>query len=443
MRINTTPPSGFLELTPSLQLEFEKLKKIIEETYQMYGFTPLDTPLIERSSTLLAKGSEETDNQIYFVKNKNSKEENELALRFDLTVPLARYVANNINNLTFPFKRSHIGKVYRGERSQAGRFREFYQCDIDIIGKENLSIHYDAEIPSIIYQIFKKMDIGKFKIKINNRKILNGLFEEIGLTVPFSKVLAIIDKSEKITKSELVNEFYKLEIEENQIKNLENFMCIKGDVKNVIEKLKDLPIKNYIFNQGIEELEIVTNTMIMLNVPPSYFEIDLSIVRGLDYYTGTVYETIMEDNNIGSVCSGGRYDNLLENYSENLPGVGISIGLSRLFYCLKESGIIKERKKTIADVIIITNNKENIKTGIETANTLRTNNINVDFLFEDMKIKKKYAYIDKLNTPFVIVVKDIDEKEVLSLQYRKNGNLEKEILTMNQILKIISDELKI
>ena len=438
--INTKPLSGFMELLPGEQVLFDHIKTTIEQTYNSFGFTSLDTPNIERSEVLLAKGSAETDNQIYFVNNGLFvKEANSQALRFDLTVPLARYVAEHNNELVFPFRRCHIGKVYRGERAQKGRFREFYQCDIDVIGKSSLSIYYDAEIPSIIYNIFRKLNLGKFTIKLSNRKIFNGLFQELNITAPFSHVLRIIDKALKVTKEELVAEFKEIDLNDEQIANLQKFMNVSGTVSQVIQDLNNLNIQNPLFNEGVSELKTVTDTMQLLGVDQNYYEIDLSIVRGLDYYTGTVYETMMEDSRIGSVCSGGRYENLASHYtSESLPGVGISIGLSRLFYQLKEHGLLQNIQKTIADVIVMPNDETNLPACITCANQLREAGIKVDLLLEPMSPKKKFAYIDKLNTPYTIVIKTVDNKEVISLQYKENDTIQKEELAVNEIIEKIT-----
>ena len=440
MNINTKPLSGFMELLPGEQAAFDNIKNLIEETYNTFGFTSLDTPLIERSEILLAKGSQETDNQIYFVTNGLlSKDSTALALRFDLTVPLARYVAEHYNDLTFPFRRCHIGKVYRGERAQKGRFREFYQCDIDVIGNNNLSIYYDAEIPSIIYKIFKQLNLGKFKIKISNRKIFNGLFSEFNITAPFSHVLRIIDKSLKVTKDQLIQEFKEINLDQTQIKNLLKFMDVNGSVEDVLKNLQLLNIQNDDFNQGLMELKSVTDTLITLNVDKNYFEIDLSIVRGLDYYTGTVYETVLEDSRIGSVCSGGRYDNLASHYtSQQLPGVGISIGLTRLFWQLKEHGLLNNINKTVAQVVVIPNDKTNLTEAIKVATYLRDRKIKTDLLLEDMQIKKKFAYVDNLNTPYTIVVKTIEGNETLSLQYKEKSEIIKKQLSLDSIAQLIT-----
>ena len=367
---------GFMELLPEEQIEFDRIKNIITTTYKQYGFTALDTPIIERSKTLLAKAGGETEKQIYCVENRNGagvgdSDENgktDLSLRFDLTVPLARYVAEHFNELSFPFRRCHISKVYRGERPQKGRFREFYQCDIDVIGKDKLSIRYDAEIPSIIYQLFKQLDFGKFTIRINNRKILNGLIGSLNIDTDKVEILRIIDKTEKISRDDLVSQFKDQGLANESIGKLLNFIDIKGSTSEVISKLKSLGINNALFLEGIEELATVISMMVEMGVESDYFKIDLSIARGLDYYTGTVYETVLNDYpKIGSVCSGGRFDNLASYYTtEKLPGVGISIGLTRLFYQLREVGLIACAKKTIADIVIVPMDDSNIKTAFHT-----------------------------------------------------------------------------
>ena len=283
--------SGFMELLPSDQILFEQMKNTIEETYKKFGFLPLDTPIIELSEVLLAKAGGETEKQIY----RFNRGDNDLSLRFDLTVPLAKYVAKNYGNLSFPFRRYQIGKVYRGERTQKGRFREFYQCDIDIIGDGELDLINDAELPSIIYRIFTKLGFRDFTIKVNNRKLLNGLFIEIGQKDNATEILRIIDKIDKIGKEAVIEELEKINIEKEQIEKIINFIEIDGTNSEKIEKLRTLNIKNEVFNKGLEELEFVYNNMKLFGVPKENLKIDLTIARGLDYYTGTVYETFLND----------------------------------------------------------------------------------------------------------------------------------------------------
>ena len=338
--------SGFMELKPSSQLLFEKYKNIIESTYQKYSFTPIDTPVIEYANVLLAKAGGETEKQIYRLK----KGDNDLALRFDLTVPLAKYVAKNYNELVFPFKRYQIGKVYRGERAQRGRFREFYQCDIDVIGDETLPLIYDAQIPVIIGEILTKMEIGKYVIRLNNRKILNGFFSNLNLTDFQTEILRIIDKIDKIGAVEVENEIKELT---KYSKEIMSFISITGSNDEILRQLEELKIEDEVFVEGLNELKEVVNYLKLMKF--NDYKIDLTIARGLDYYTGTVYETTLINNpEIGSVASGGRYENLAGYYTnKKLPGVGISIGLTRLFYNLLDAGVIKDYKKPIVDYLII------------------------------------------------------------------------------------------
>ena len=405
-KINPKTLSGFMELMPQDQILFEKIKKVIEEVYSSYGFYPLDTPVIEASEVLLAKAGGETEKQIY----RFNKGDNDLSLRFDLTVPLAKYVASRYNDLIFPFKRYQIGKVYRGERAQKGRFREFYQCDIDVVGNESLSISYDAEIPSIIYDIFKRLDVGDFVIKINNRKILSGFFESLNLNTKIIEILRVIDKIEKIGLEKVKEELKDLKIEQHHIDKIIDFILIDGSVNEKIEQLKNLSINNIQYQEGINELEFVINTLETMDIDCNNYEIDLTIARGLDYYTGTVYETKLKDYpSIGSVCSGGRYDNLASYYTDKkLPGVGISIGLTRLFYQLREANIIKIDNNSVADITFLPMT-ENYEYVYKYVNKLRSKNIKIDVVFLD-KFKQLIRYADRQNTPFVIIIGD-DEVE--------------------------------
>lgn len=405
-KINPKTLSGFMELMPQDQILFEKIKKVIEEVYSSYGFYPLDTPVIEASEVLLAKAGGETEKQIY----RFNKGDNDLSLRFDLTVPLAKYVASRYNDLIFPFKRYQIGKVYRGERAQKGRFREFYQCDIDVVGNESLSISYDAEIPSIIYDIFKRLDVGDFVIKINNRKILSGFFESLNLNTKIIEILRVIDKIEKIGLEKVKEELKDLKIEQHHIDKIIDFILIDGSVNEKIEQLKNLSINNIQYQEGINELEFVINTLEAMDIDCNNYEIDLTIARGLDYYTGTVYETKLKDYpSIGSVCSGGRYDNLASYYTDKkLPGVGISIGLTRLFYQLREANIIKIDNNSVADITVLPMT-ENYEYVYKYVNKLRSKNIKIDVVFLD-KFKQLIRYADRQNTPFVIIIGD-DEVE--------------------------------
>ena len=394
---------GFMELLPNEQILFDQIKQTIEDSYKTFGFLPIDTPIIELSEVLLAKAGGETEKQIY----RFERGDTDLSLRFDLTVPLAKYVAKNYGNLSFPFRRYQIGKVYRGEKAQKGRYREFYQCDIDIIGDETLDIINDAELPSIIYFTFKKLGFDDFTIKINNRKILNGLYESIGQKDNSVEIMRIIDKIDKIGVQAVEEELKKLGISEDVIDKIISFIKIDGSSDEKIDKLEALKIENEVCKQGIKELKDVVKYVRMFGIPENNFTVDLTIARGLDYYTGTVYETFLNDyRELGSVCSGGRYENLAENYTDKkLPGVGVSIGLTRLFYKLNELNIIKADKKSISDILIIPMT-ENLQVPIKLATELRKLKVNTEIYLNNKKIKAKMKYANKLEIPYVIVIGD-------------------------------------
>ena len=402
---------GFMELIPEEQILFNEMLDTIRKNYEKFGFLPIDTPVIEKSEVLLAKGGGETEKQIY----RFEKGSTDMSLRFDLTVPLARYVAQYYSDLNFPFRRYQIGKVYRGERNQKGRFREFYQCDIDIVGNNTLDIKNDAEIPSIIYSTFKDLGFDSFTIKINNRKVLKGFFESLDIA-DSTYVLRAVDKLDKIGIDGVEKELVELELSEDVVESIKQFIEIKGSNSEVISKLKDLNIDNDLFKEGLEELEVVVEYVDLFGVSEENYKIDLTIARGLDYYTGTVYETFLDDyESIGSVCSGGRYEDLANHYTkQKLPGVGISIGLTRLFYQLRESNIIETKKTSITDVLVIP--MKGFETeGVKVVNELRNNNIYAGVYLDSGKIGKKFNYADKLNIPYVIVV---GEEEVSKKEYQ-------------------------
>ena len=427
--------TGFMELLPNEQILFNQMKEKIQKVYERYGFLPLDTPILEHSEVLLAKAGGETEKQIY----RFTKGETDLSLRFDLTVPLAKYVAKNYGNLSFPFRRYQIGKVYRGEKAQKGRYREFYQCDIDIIGDETLSVVNDAELPCVIYDVFRELGFDNFTIHINNRKLLNGLFESLEQKENAVEILRIIDKIDKIGKPAVIEELKKLNIEEEKIEKIIEFITIDGTNDKKIEKLKEMKINNEQFNNGLEELEQVVKYMGLLGLPKVNFKIDLKIARGLDYYTGTVYETFLNDyRELGSVCSGGRYENLAEYYTDKkLPGVGISIGLTRLFYKLNELRIINANKKSIADILIIPMT-ENVEKAFKLCSELRRININTEIYLNDKKLKAKLKYADKLEIPYVIIVGDDEiENNVLKIKNMRSGEEEQTDFNSENIKKII------
>ena len=410
---------GFMELLPDEQILFNEMKEKIQKSYEKFGFLPLDTPIIESADVLLAKAGGETEKQIY----KFKKGENDLALRFDLTVPLAKYVTEYYQNLSFPFRRYQIGKVYRGEKAQRGRFREFYQCDIDVIGDGELDLINDAELPSVIYTIFKNLGFNNFTIRVNNRKILNGLFEEIGQKEKSVEVLRIIDKIDKIGKEAVIEELEKLEIEEAKINLIMQFISINTTVEQTIVELEKLNIQSETFAEGLSELKELVKYIKIFGVPETNFKIDLTIARGLDYYTGTVYETFLDEYRfLGSVCSGGRYDNLAEYYTEKkLPGVGISIGLSRLFFQLTYNNIIEANKKSTAKILIISM-LEDLSKPAEIATRLRNNEINTQIYVEKSKIKKQFKYANNLEIPYVIVLgEDEINNGTVSLKNMQTG----------------------
>mgnify|MGYP005791586455 FL=1 len=425
--------AGFMELMPNEQILFNQMKEKIQKTYEKFGFLPLDTPILELSEVLLAKAGGETEKQIY----RFEKGDTDISMRFDLTVPLAKYVAKNYGNLSFPFRRYQIGKVYRGEKAQKGRFREFYQCDIDIIGDGELGLINDAEIPSVIYHLIKELGFEDFTICINNRKILNGLYASLNQEKNATEILRIIDKIEKIGKQAVKEELNKLGLEEIQINQILEFIEIEGTTDEKIGKLENLGIQNEQYQTGVAELKEVIKNIRLFGVPDTNFKVDLTIARGLDYYTGTVYETFLNNyRELGSVCSGGRYENLAEYYTDKkLPGVGISIGLTRLFYKLNELNVIHASKKSIAEILIIPM-VEDLEQPIVLATKLRNAGINTEIYLNDKKLKAKFKYADKLKIPYVIVIGEDEIKtQTIKLKNMETGK-EKELpLEENSILE--------
>ena len=424
--------SGFMELLPNEQVLFNQMQDKIRASYEKFGFLPIDTPVIESSEVLLAKAGGETEKQLY----NFTKGDNNLTLRFDLTVPLAKYVAEYYNEITFPFRRYQIGKVYRGERAQRGRFREFYQCDIDIIGDENLNIINDAEIPAVMYETFKSLGLDNFTIHINNRKILNGLFEAADVKEKSVDIMRTIDKIEKIGKETVIAIFKDdYNMSEESINKIVEFIKINGTTDQMLQKLEDFEIDNELFNAGVSELKEVVKYIRLFNVPEEAFKIDLSIARGLDYYTGTVYETFLNNyKSIGSICSGGRYNDLAGYYTDKkLLGVGMSIGLTRLFFILNDIGLIKADKNSISDVLVISM-VEDLSKAIEIANELRNANINTEIYFDNKKIKSKFKYADRLKIPYVIVIGEDEIKSgLLTIKDMNKGTQEQ--MPIEEIIK--------
>jgi len=393
--------SGFMELLPAPQQQMERIMEVLRQTYSLYGFTPLDTPIIEASEVLLAKGGGETEKQIY----RFSKGDADLSLRFDLTVPLAKYVAMHYSELSFPFRRFQIGKVYRGERAQRGRFREFYQADIDIIGDGSLAPINDAEIPAIIYKVFSTLGLKRFQIRVNNRKILNGFYAMLGLSELSGDVMRTVDKLDKIgadtVRSILVDDY---SVPEEKADEILKFIAISGGSEAILQALEGYRGRNSLFDEGLDELSLVVKYLGSFGVPAENFVVDLTIARGLDYYTGTVYETTLLDHpEVGSVCSGGRYDNLAEYYTEKqLPGVGISIGLTRLFYVLGEQGLLNPDLPTAPTDVLILPMTEDLAPAVSFATLLRENGVRAQLHCEEKKFKAKISYADRLHIPYVV-----------------------------------------
>ncbi len=418
--------SGFMELLPADQIKFERMLAVLRESYALYGFTPLDTPVIESAEVLLAKGGGETEKQIY----RFQKGDSDLALRFDLTVPLAKYVAANYASLTFPFRRYQIGKVYRGERAQRGRFREFYQADIDVIGDGKLDLLNEAEIPAIIYRTFSRLGLKKFRIRVNNRKLLNGFYAMNGMSEKAGEIMRTVDKLDKIgpqkVKQLLIDEVKMLP---DKSENVLDFMAIQGSNDYVLSRLEEYRQMNEpLFNQGLDELREVTKYLAAFGVPEENFAIDLTIARGLDYYTGTVYETEMCGYpEIGSICSGGRYDNLAAYYTDKqLPGVGISIGLSRLFYVLKEQGLLSDELMTAPCDALVIPMTEDLSAAVAAATALREAGVRTQLYGEKKKFKAKMSYADKLGVPWVLLLGEDEIAEgLVSLKDMASGTQQK------------------
>ena len=403
--------SGFMELLPAPQQQMERMMDILRKTYALYGFTPLDTPVIEASEVLLAKGGGETEKQIY----RFQKGDSDLSLRFDLTVPLAKYVAQYSGQLAFPFRRFQIGKVYRGERAQRGRFREFYQADIDIIGDGKLDISNDAEIPAIIYRTFTSLGLKRFQIRVNNRKILNGFYAMLDLTHESGAIMRTVDKLDKIGAAQVKELLMAEEIGLNaeQAGEIMRFIAIDGSNEEVLQALEGYRGRHPLFDEGLDELTTVARYLAAFGVPEDHFKVDLTIARGLDYYTGTVYETTMLDHpEIGSICSGGRFDNLAEYYTDKkLPGVGISIGLTRLFFVLEDQGYLNDQLNTAPADALILPMTEDLSAAIALATQLRSAGVRTQLYGEQKKFKQKMSYADKLGVPYVIF---LGEEEIAS-----------------------------
>lgn len=423
-----------MELLPAEQLVFNKFLDIVRETFEEFGFAPMDTPIIELSEILLAKIGEDTKKEIYRFK----KGDTDLSLRFDLTVPLARYVSMYGQSLTFPFRRYQIGKVFRGEKPQKGRNRELYQCDIDIIGNGTLSLVNDAEIPAVVYRLFSKLNLGDFVIKINNRKVLNGLVESLGSDGKEGDVLRIIDKLEKIGQESVRKELIEIGLTSGNAERVIDFVKIAGNNNDILNKLKEMGITNKTFNTGLEELETVVKVAQEFGVPEKNLQIDLAIARGLSYYTGIVYETkLLNDKVVGSVCGGGRYDDLAESYTDrSYPGVGISFGLTRLFSQLLGTDQLKTFGATPAKVMVATLD-EDLDFALEVATQFRSEGVKTEVYTEPDKFKKKLNYANKIGVPFVAII-GTDEVQARKVSLKNMTTGEQQTIFVDEAVKILN-----
>lgn len=408
-KFNTSPISGMQELLPSLQVEFNRLKGGISEAFVKHGFQNIETPTIERTDILLAKAGGDTEKQIYkVVKTAETADDADQALRFDHTVPLSRYVVEHMNDLTFPFKVTQIGRNFRGERAQKGRFREFYQCDADIIGWQKLPISYDAEAIATLAEALKVLPIDKFTARISNRKLLNGLLEEFNLQEQSAKVFDIIDHAEKVPEEATISALQALGLSGEDVVKITTFSKLAGHRAEVIAKLRALNIASIKFNEGLNELETVL-TLLEDKIDACIdITADMMIVRGLDYYTGTVFEFIAPDyREIGSICGGGRYENLSQNYTDQaLPGVGGSIGLTRLFYILREKHLVADSTSKPVDICIVPISANEFIAANRLADQLRASGSKVDVNLTDKKLGDKMKYAEKVATAAVIVGED-------------------------------------
>ncbi|MDC8012255.1 histidine--tRNA ligase [Tahibacter soli] len=407
-----TPP-GVLELLPLDQIAFQDMLDTIRRNFERFGFLPVETPVFELTDILLTKEGGETERQVYFVQSTGGLEKGgtpELALRFDLTVPLARYVAEHEHDLNFPFRRYQMQRVYRGERAQRGRFREFYQCDIDVIGKDSLSVRYDAELPAVIYNVFRDLKIGPFTIQLNNRKLMRGFFENLGVADGEAQTLVLreVDKLDKrgadYVRDTLTGEAFGLSAD--VVRKILDFVAIRSTSHaDALAHLAALGQGGDTFNQGVAELREVLELIRAFGVPEAFYALNLSIARGLDYYTGTVYEThLVEHPQIGSICSGGRYENLAGHYTKShLPGVGISIGATRLYWQLREAGLIGTGTSTV-DVIVTQMDEAELPRYLAIANELRAAGIATEVVLEPGKLARQFKYADRAGIRFALVL---------------------------------------
>jgi len=440
-KYNTSCPSGFPEFGPAEERIQTQWLSIIQETFSTNGFLPVNTPLVEREENLLGKGG--NPKEMYVLKRLLDQDDNQShtgnALRFDLTVPLALYVARHFSELTFPFKRYAIGPVFRGERPQKGRFRQFTQCDIDIIGSEKLSFLNDAQVVSVIIQLFEKLNIGKFVVRLNNRKILTGLFADLKIPEDLIKpTLSAVDDLEKIGEEGVEDAMKLLGLDKAQIHSILSFTRLKGDSETMLQKLEKFH-SHETFTQGVEEMRTVLQGLSDMEVNPTRYQLDFSIARGLDYYTGTVYETkLVGHSKLGSICSGGRYDDLAEVFTgRKLPGVGISIGLTRLLSQLFAEGIIKPDRASPSEILIIATSKNEMSTSLKLGQELRNQGVHAENYLEDKKLSKQFDYADKLGIPICLILGENEVKnKTLTIKNMKSG--EQKEIPQSEIFKALN-----
>lgn len=434
--MNTAPISGMQELLPGDQAKFNQIKAQIANQFALHGFHNIETPIIDRTEILLAKAGGDTEKQIYkVIKTAETADDADQALRFDHTVPLARYVAEHQNELAFPFKVSQIGRNFRGERAQKGRFREFYQLDVDTIGRDQLPLAYDADAIATTYLALSDFIKTDLCLRVSNRKILKGLLEELNLVKISDQIFSIIDHAEKVSPQTTQDSLQALNLSNDQIQTLTDFMQIRGEANSVISKLKDLNLKNPTFQTGLAELTEVLTLLVKL-CPGGQVTGDMLIVRGLDYYTGTVFETFLpEYRQIGSICSGGRYDNLASNYTDQkLPGVGGSIGLTRLFYILKSKQLLPQ-DITKTSVAIVPISSQELDYCLEVAENLRQNQIIADVVLTDKKLGDKLKYAAKTATHAIVIGEnELKTKKLLikNLDTGETNSLDEFIAASNQ-----------
>jgi len=440
-----------MELLPRDQIAFQSMLDRIRAVYERFGFLPVETPVMELSEVLLTKSGGETERQVYFLQSTGALQAGmsegelpELALRFDLTVPMARYVAEHEHQLSFPFRRYQIQRVYRGERAQRGRFREFYQCDIDVVGKDQLSVRYDAEMPAVISAVFSELDIGAFTVQLNNRKLMRGFLEGLGVIEPERQALVLreVDKLDKRGREHvsaaLAGEGIGLAAD--AIERLLAFVHIRSSGhQDALARLDALGQGSATFNEGIAELREVLQLIHAFGVPESHYALNLSIARGLDYYTGTVYETTLNDYpQIGSICSGGRYEDLASHYSKSrLPGVGISIGASRLFWQLREAGLLDTGSSTV-QVMVSQLDEARMPRYLELASMLRSAGINTEVQMEPRKLAKQLQYADRAGIRFVVMLgEDEDARGVVAVKdMRKQEQFEVALAELCTTLRV-------